>query len=140
MGVFEAGRGRLVEQGDHLEAGLCEGVQRQEALRAGRVGRHTDRGFDTLTRRQVGVRTSLHVALELGKKAHEQVGQRIAAPSQLHRRSRPAVAEQAFEGPQHRPARVAADGGGVQPKAKVAASLAAMIDGHVSIPSNDTTG
>jgi hypothetical protein len=88
-------------------------------LGAGGVGGHADRGFDPFTRWQFGVGPGLQVALELGEKARQQVDQRIAATRQLHVGLRPGVAEQTLERPQHRPARVVTDGGGVQPEAQV---------------------
>ena len=123
MGVFEPRGGRLVEQGDDVETRRHEGIQRQQTLGAGGVGRHADCGLDGFTRRQAGVRAVLQVAFQLSQQAGEQVGQAVGALGQGHLGPRPGLIEQTFDRSQHRPARLVAHGGGVHPEAQLAGGV-----------------
>ena len=87
MRVLEAGRGRLVEQRHHLEAGSGEGVQGEEALRARGVGRDADRGLDPLAGAHVDVRAVLQVAAQLREETREKLAEPVRASSQVDLRS-----------------------------------------------------
>ena len=119
MGIFQARGRRLVQQRDDVETRGYEGVQRQQPLGAGGVGRHADRGLHGFTRRKAGVRAILQVAFQLSQKAGEKFGQSVAAAGQVHFGPRPGGIEQTFERSQHRPPGLAADGGSVHTEAQL---------------------
>ena len=118
-----------------------EGVQRQEALRARGVGGHADRRLDALVRCEVGVRAVVKVALQLGKEARRAgrpAGRQrparstsVRGPASLSRRLNDRRTDQPGSW------RTAAAS---KPKRSSPAVFAATIEGHVSSPSNDTTG
>lgn len=82
----------------------------------------------------------LQVGSQLRQEAGEQIGEAVVAVRQVDLRLRAGVVEQAFERAQHRPPRFVPDGGGLGAEAQLPAALAAMIDGHASTPSKETTG
>lgn len=123
MGVFQAGRRRLVEQGDDAESRGHVGVQREEALGARGVGRHADRGFDRFAGGQVGVGVTLQVGFELRQEPGEQIGQAVVTPGQVDLGLRAGVVEQTLERAQHRPPRIVPDGRGVGAEAQLAGGI-----------------
>ena len=81
----------------------------------------------------------LKVALQLAKKAREQVGQPVAAPAQVHLGAGPGVVEEALERPQDRPTRLVADRDRVQTEAQLSSGVRSN-ERRPGVPSNDTTG
>ena len=85
MGVFETGRGRLVDHGNHVETGAAERFEGQEALRGVRVRRNADDDLqDLLGRFSRLADAGGHVEKEAG----DEIQNRNLAIPESHRRLR----------------------------------------------------
>ena len=86
VGVLEARGGRLVDERGDLEAGLAEGLQREEPL--GRVGvrrRRDDRpDGPAAPQRAREIRAVAQALAERGEEAREQIGEPEARPAHGH--------------------------------------------------------
>ena len=141
--VLEPGRGGLVQERQHLEAGAAEGVEGEEALVVGGVGGHADRDLERLARR---ARPRSSAATISSRRRVKWPARRSARsselPADLDPRQRAGVGEEALEGPQDRPVRRPAPprprrcrSGRRRPRSRTAAS-----DGMASPHSYETTG
>ena len=63
------------------------------------------------------------VAFQLSQKTGQQVGQPIVTAGQVHLGLRPGLVEQTFDRSQHRPPRLAADGGSVGSEPQLAGGV-----------------
>ena len=104
MDVLDAGRGRLVEHADNLEAGTVETLQSQEALIAVGIRRHRDPGLVNLSRgREIGARCE--VLAQPAQILAQQLQQRLLPPvTQRDRVPWSMSAQQRFQRRQPRPA------------------------------------
>ena len=106
VGVLETGSAGLVEQGDDVEAGPAEGVDGEDALRAGRIRRDAHRGLERLPLAGARVGPQPQLIAQVREEGGEQVDQLDGARTRAHFRLRPGVVEQSLERAQDGPLRV----------------------------------
>jgi len=84
MGIFDARRGRLIEELTYLKAGVAEGLQREETLVAVGIGRDGDHGLQGFLGPEAQVGACDEVTPQLRQERSEQLQGNDCAAAQCH--------------------------------------------------------
>jgi hypothetical protein len=115
MGIFDARRGRLIEEPADPKAGAAEGLHCQEALVTIGVRGDGDHGLQDLMRGDTQVGALHQVTPQLGEKRGQQLQEVDGAGAQRHLRRGSQCCQMPLVGTQQRPVGVVLVACGVQP-------------------------